>query len=138
MDTIPKPEMTPPPVTPEGEHHPKHDTQELPVLKKDMRKAFRINEVLTVVVSVATAIGSLAAGYTLFIDKAEAAGQKKYVEVQAQQEQDHESMKRLSVEFTAHVETEAERGRRMEKKLNAVLDRLDVRDPAPTPKDGGH
>jgi hypothetical protein len=49
-------------------------------------------------------------------------------------------LNRMSSEFTEHVQTEAERSARMEKKINAILDRLDVKDPAPTPpapKDGG-
>jgi hypothetical protein len=57
---------------------PKTDpAMRLPVSKKEMRKAFKINEIWTFVVAVATAGAALLTGYALFISKAEAAGEKK-------------------------------------------------------------
>lgn len=58
--------------------------------------------------------------------------------VQRQANEQGEQLKRLQADFTAHVEVEAQHRVRVEKKLNAMLDHFDVKDPAPTPKDAGH
>lgn len=119
----------------------RRDTRELPVTRGVMRRAVRVYAALGAVFSALAALGT---GYAVFVSKAEAAGTKAAVEAtqtakQADRKSDNnaEAMARMQAEFTAHVETESERGRRMEKKMNAVLDRLEVKDPAPTPKDGG-
>lgn len=52
----------------------RHDTQELPVLRKDMKRAFRFNEVYTVIVAVVTAAVAVLVGYKVFVSEARAAG----------------------------------------------------------------
>jgi hypothetical protein len=72
--------------------------------------------------------------------QAKDAGVEAAAAVQRQATDTDARLNRMSSEFTEHVQTEAERSARMEKKINAILDRLDVKDPAPTPpapKDGG-
>lgn len=75
--------MTPPVApTPQPPSNPpdRHDTAEVPVTKGEMKKAFKVNEIWTVLVAAATAGAALLGAYTLFIDKAEAAGRKEAAE----------------------------------------------------------
>lgn len=72
---------TPAPVeSPKHPEPPRHDTGEVPVTKGEMKKALTRNEIWTFIVAVATAAAALLGGYTLFIDKAEAAGRKEAAE----------------------------------------------------------
>ncbi|MEK7178557.1 MAG: hypothetical protein AAB721_02805 [Patescibacteria group bacterium] len=64
----------------------------LPVTKREMRRSFRVNEVYTVIVAIATAAAALLGGYRLFVSEARAAGEdaaksaeKKANEVAAEQ-----------------------------------------------------
>ena len=68
------------------------------------------------------------------------AGTKAAEDVKRQADEQGEALKRLQIDFTAHVQVEADHRVRVEKKLNALLDHEGVKDPAPTPpppKDGG-
>jgi hypothetical protein len=88
----------------------------------------------------AFALGCFIAGITVtkaMAQDARDAGVKAAAEVQRQADQQGEELKRLQADFTAHIQVEAENRVRMEKKVNALLDHFDVKDPAPTPKDGG-
>lgn len=46
----------------------------MPVLRGDMRRAFRLNELYTVLIAVLTAAGALLGGYKMFVSEARAAG----------------------------------------------------------------
>lgn len=52
----------------------RHDTAEIPVTVGDMRKAFRINELWTVLVAIAAAGAAVLGAYRVFISEARAAG----------------------------------------------------------------
>lgn len=103
------------------------DTLEMPVSKKDMKKAFRFNEIYTVVVAVVTAAVAVIVGYRVFISEAKAAG-KEAAQVVAER-QDKLETKQTEVQLDMRDLYKAVMyGRRSE--------RLE-REPVENPKDGG-
>lgn len=58
----------------------------MPVLKKDMKRAFRFNEAYTLLVALATAGAALLGGYKVFISEARAAGAEEAKQVSKRQD----------------------------------------------------
>lgn len=71
----------------------------MPVLRGDMKKAFRVNEVFTVFVAIVTAAGALIGGYKMFVSEARAAGAAEAAEAKrtAQEAKDMVTEVRLDV-----------------------------------------
>jgi uncharacterized oligopeptide transporter (OPT) family protein len=94
--------VPPPAPSPQLPEPSRHDTAEVPVTKGEMKKAFTLNEIWTVIVAFATAGAALIGGYALFIEKAEAAGRKaaesvaeELAKVKADQSETREDMRAL-------------------------------------------
>lgn len=85
MTTVPPPAAGPRPPEPSDDEPGTDPAMYLPVSKKDMRSAFRFNEMFTVVTAVVAAGAALIVGYTVFIARAEAAGRAASVEVAKKQ-----------------------------------------------------
>lgn len=77
------------------------DTGEFPVTKTALRHALRLNEIWTVIVAIVTAGAALIGGYTLFITKAEAAGEKAAAKVSERQDKVEESQKEVREDMRA-------------------------------------
>lgn len=106
--------------------------ERLEAKKREHRVTF-----LSAVIAAGT-LASSVVGVILFIDNRVAAQTADAGKVQEKRISDTEQrLERMGAEFTEHVKTESEARQRMEKKLNALLEHEGVRDPAPTPKDGG-
>ncbi len=121
---------------------PEGDTGQFPVVKADMRKAFRINEVLTAAFVLLGALGTLWTGQYIFIGQARAAGREAadsgVAEVKAQQAA-------IEARLTT-LEKKADRSDakqdRQDQKIDLLLDAARVpfsRRPPPVPPlaDGG-
>lgn len=112
---------------------PRHDTAEMPVTRGVMRRAFRINEVFTFLVAATTAMGAVFGAYKLLLSEARAeadAGVKLHeVRISVLEQQ----TVRLSQDQTADHKLIIGANQ----KLDALLERMNVPNPAPTPKDGG-
>lgn len=108
---------------------PRHDTHELPVTMGTMQKAFRLNEIWTFIVAVATAGAALLGSYTLFIDKAEAAGRKEAETVK-------EEVRQLREEVQAMKDDNGELKKDVRALYRAVMTRQ-PQDRLEKPIDGG-
>lgn len=127
---------------------PRHDSREMPVTKGEMRRSFRLNEVYTLLVAVATAAAALLGAYRLYVSEARAAGAEEAARVQlrvdatqVKADATQRELERYQGEVSARlsrVEAAAddarETGRRNEKKLDRMLDKMEIPNPAPAPR----
>lgn len=143
---VPPPAPSPrPPSNPDE----RHDTGEHPVTKGEMRRAFRLNEIWTALVAVGVAMSAVFGLYRLALSEARAEGREGAEIAIATSDAGAKGREaRIAVleqqrgadrgENNARFERLEASQARTEKKLDAILDRLDVPNPAPTPaKDGG-
>lgn len=108
---------------------------------RDFARAVSRSGLWTVAVGVGSfALACFLAGITVnksMAQSARDAGVGAAAEVKKQADATDDRLTRLQTDFTEHVEVESAARVRMEKKLNALLEHEGVKDPAPTPKDGG-
>lgn len=77
-------DVTPPAASPQvpRDESPRHDTAEVPVTTGVMRRAFRLNEIYTLIVAVLASGAALLGGYRVFISEARAAGKEEAAAVE--------------------------------------------------------
>jgi hypothetical protein len=73
----------------------------MPVTRAVFQKALRLNEMWTVLVAIVAAGGALIGGYTIFISRAEAAGEKAAAKVAERQDKVEESQKEVREDMRA-------------------------------------
>lgn len=88
-------------------------------------------------VTIVGIIAASIAGWRTVIAEAKAASEPGVESVRMQAASTQRELERFQTEVEKRMERGDAQGDRMEKKFDVLLDRLNVRNPAPAPKDGG-
>jgi len=112
-------------------------TGEHPVVKAELKRELNLNELKTIAAIFVAAVGTFFGAYRVVLGEARAqtdAGVSLQAQKLAITDADLQAFKR---DVTVRFERYENQGNRTEKKMDALLDRFNVPNPAPAPKDGG-
>lgn len=140
MSEHPRPSPSPRPLAPEIDTDESLVTGVHPATRDFVREVNKSGLWKTswalIVTASALVTGTLWA-YRAAAAEARDAGTAAAVEVKRQADATQRELERFQTEVNGRLTRVEESGNRTERKLDKLLDRFDVRNPAPTPKDGG-
>ena len=128
-------------MSPPGDLGPEPHSDVHPVVKAEMQRAFRVNELFTAAVALLVGLGTLWVGQYVFLGQARAAGKEaadsgvsdtRNLAASTQRE-----LERFEHEVSRRLGRVDEGQQRTDAKLDILLYRLNIANPAPAPKDGG-